>query len=173
MKIFKLFFLFTLAVTVTSCSSDDDGSAVIELTVANVTGTYDITFFQSSIIETETGPNGTQVMNESSTALGDSFTNAILVLNADGTYESSGSLRITTTTTTDNGETIMDSETDTLDAEGNFSINTQSNTITLDDEVFNVSDFNGVNMTIRSEQVFTFDDETITSTSEIRLVKQN
>lgn len=172
MKIFKLFLLAIIVLNVASCSNNDDGPAVIELTVANVTGTYDITFFQRSIIETKTASNGTQVLIENSTEVADTFTNAIIVLNPDGTYVSSGGFRITRTKTV-NGQTTTESEINTFDDDGNFSINNQSNTLTLDDEVFEVIAFNGVNMTIRSEQVFTFDDETVTNTSEIRLVKQN
>lgn len=170
MKILR-FFLFTAALlTITACSDDD--APLLELTNANVAGTYEVVFLELNATVT-TQLNGTTVEAGTIEAVGDTFTNAIFTFNADGTYMSSGSYRVTTTINPSQGATTTDSEIESFDDQGTYSVNDVNRTITLDGETASVTLFNTNNLRIVGEDVEVEDGNTITSTSEIRFVRQN
>ncbi len=172
MKNFKLFFLLTLAVAFSSCGNDDDGPSVIELTNENFAGTYEITFLETEYVVTGVASNGSEVIIETEIEKGDTFTDAIFVFNTNGTYTTSGGYRATYTLTV-NGDSETDSEIVTLNDAGTYSLNASNKTITIDGEPANIVSFDGTKMVLTAEIVETFNEETTTINTEIRLVKRN
>lgn len=169
MKIFKLFFIAIAVIGFTACSSDDDNNTV-ELTNANLAGTYDVVFLEGSEVETDAS-SGVVVRTIQITA--DTFTNAIFIFNTDGTYSSSGDYRINFTITVTNVGTETESEIDSFDEAGNYSTNDTNRTITIDGQVSDVTLFDGTNLYITFEETDSFNGNTTVSNSEIRLVKRN
>ncbi len=169
MKIFRLFFMTIAVIGLTACSSDDDNNAV-ELTNTNLAGTYDVVFLEGSEVETD---DSSGVVVRTIEVTGDTFTDAIFIFNADGTYSASGDYRVNFTITTTNVGTVMESEIDSFDETGNYSTNNANSTITLDGEVGDVTLFDGTNLYVTFEETDSFGGNTTVSNSEIRLVKRN
>ncbi|SER07500.1 hypothetical protein SAMN05421824_2976 [Hyunsoonleella jejuensis] len=172
MKTLKVFLFVAVALIFSSCSKDD-GPVVIELNATNIEGTYEITLLQSSSRTTSTASNGSEVLIETETSVADTFTNAILTFNANRTYTTSGSFRVTYTLTVTGQNPETESEIVTLDDEGSYSLDSNNNTISLDGDIFDVLSFNGTNITLRGEDTDNFNGETTVTITEIRLVKQN
>lgn len=169
MKIFKTFLFVALALIITSCGDDDD-APVVELTNANLVGTYDVVFLDGSIVVTD---DSTSVILISAEIIGDTFTNATFTFNENGSYTSTGSFRSTTTATVNGQDPITESEIEDLDDSGSFSLNSSDRTISLNEDVINITLFDGTNLHLTSIDTETEDGNTSTFTSEIRLVKQN
>ena len=111
MKIFKLFFFAAVLLMMTACGNDDDGGpSQTELNIANLAGTYNITFLEGSSELSVTTGSGNTIVAETETYSGDTFTNAILVLNAAGTYSISGSYVETYTVTVTGESPVTDEE---------------------------------------------------------------
>lgn len=168
MKIFKAFLFIALALVVTSCGDDD--APVVELTNSNLVGTYNVVFLEGSFEETD---NSSGVVVARAEFRGDTFTNATFTFNENGSYTAEGSYRSTTTFTVTGEAPSTESEIVDLDDTGNFSVNTNSRTITFDGEVNDVTLFDGTNLYVISNDTEVEDGNTTTFTSEIRLVKQN
>ncbi len=175
MKFLK-FFLFTAAIlTVAACSSDDDSSTpVLELNNTNLAGSYDITYYVGSSESSITASDGSTVVTETETYSGDTFTNAVIAFNADGTFSITGSYRETYTTTVTGQDPETDSEIVTLDEAGSYTTNNTSRTITFDGEdILDVIVFDGTNLTLRGSFMETFEGVTYKDEFEYRAVKQN
>lgn len=168
MKILRFFLLAVLTLSVTACGDDD--SPTVELTTSNLVGTYDIIFLESNSVETD---NGSGVVVERTQSVGDTFTNAMLVLNQNATYTVSGSYRVTETITTTGESPTTETEIENLDDSGSFSVNTTSRTITFDGEVNDVTLFDGANLYLTNSDSEVIDGNTTVFNTEIRLVKQN
>ncbi|MGC1472915.1 MAG: hypothetical protein WA775_10010 [Psychroserpens sp.] len=173
MKIFKLFFVAAVLLTMTACGNDDDGgSSEIELTNATLAGTYDITFLEGSSQTSLTSSTGTTVVSSTETYSGSVFSDAVLRLNASGTYSVAGDYVLTSIVT----ETGMDSETVedivTLNDSGSFTVNNEERTISFDGEVSDILLFDGTNLRLGSTFIEVEGNETETSEEELRLVKQ-
>lgn len=164
MKILKSILILTLfSVALTSCSSDDDGGSSFELTAANFAGNYSLNFYEDTEIETRTINGGTIVTTIES--VGDTFTNSVLTLNADGTYVDKSSYRITETTTLTGNptttETFIVSETTT----GTYTLDTVNKTVTFDGDIFNITRFREteLRLTISDTEIF---NDIVTETEE-------
>lgn len=173
MKILKLCVCALAVFTITACSSDDDSSTpVVELTIANLTGTYELTFYEDFYEETETASNGSVVVIETETCVGDTFTNAIVTFNSDGTFMTSGNYREVCDFTA-NGQTTTENDIVPFDSSGSYSANDTSRTIAFNGFVNNVVLFDGTNLYLTSTEVETIDDETYRFETEVRFRKQN
>lgn len=172
MKLINFFLMATVVLTLSSCSSDDDGNTVIELTNASIAGTYELTYFEGSSEYSVVTSNGSVVVTEFETFTADTFTNATYTFNEDGTYVSSGSFRITYEITVTGEDTDTESLIESLDDSGTYSVNTTSKTITIDGDVNDVKIFNGDKLTITGTDTDVFEGETEVFSFEIRLQKQ-
>lgn len=175
MKFLKLFLFTALIVSITACSSDDDGPVTIELTNANLAGTYNITFLEGSSQSSVVTESGNTVVTETETNSGDTFTNAIIVFSAAGTYTASGNYRETSTVTVTGQSPQTEQEIVTLDGESStYSTNNTSRTITFDDDMVNdVTLFDGTNLHFSESYTESFESATQVGEVRIRLVKQN
>ncbi len=173
MKTLKLFVLAIAVITLSACSSDDDSSTpVVELTNANLAGTYELIFYEDFYEETETASDGSAVVVETETCVGDTFTNAILTFNSDGTFVTSGNYREVCNLTI-NGQTSTEQDIVPFDSSGSYSVNDTNRTIAFDGFINDVVLFDGTNLYLTSMQVETFDDETFRFEVEVRFRKQN
>jgi hypothetical protein len=174
MKFLK-FFLFTATlITVVACSSDDDGGGptVIELNNANLAGTYEVTFYEGSVISTITASDGSNVVLETETFTTDTFSDAEFTFNEDGTYTGSGNYRITYVLTISGQAPETETDIESFDTQGSYSLNSTTRTITFDfDSVEDVTFFDGNSLTIKGGDVDTFEGITDTEEYEIRLVR--
>lgn len=172
MKTLKFFLFVATIFTLSACSSDDDngGPVQIALTVDNLTGTFEFTFYEG-MAQTTTTAQGSTVVIETETYSGDTFTNARVTFNDDGTYELSGSYRETSTITVTGQSPMTEMEIVTFDHTGTYSVNTESRTINFDGDVQDVTYFDGSNLTLRGEDTETSGGFTYTDSFEYRLVK--
>jgi hypothetical protein len=128
MKLLKSFLILCIAVSITSCSSDDENS--FELTAENFVSVYALTDYESDITETATSSSGDVSTLSETEKEGDTYDTEV-TLNADNTYTIDGSFRIGSKT---------DNETETfqtiiLETTGTYSLNIISKTITLTETV--------------------------------------
>jgi len=130
MKIFKLLIIAIAVTTLSSCSSDDD-SPRVELTLENVAGTYQITLLNTSFELSRTASNGEEVVIETETCEGDTFNSTRLILNADGTFTTTGSYREICELRIDGNTTTEDPEIVPFENSGSYSVNDTNNTFTL------------------------------------------
>ena len=173
MKTLKLFVLAIAVITLSACSSDDDSSTpVVELTNANLAGTYELIFFEDFYERSETASDGSAVIIETETCVGDTFTNAILTLNTDGTFVTSGNFREVCQLTI-NSQTTSDESIVTFDSSGSFTANDSSRTISISGVINDVTVFDGTNLYLTSEEVDTNGSETERYETEVRFRKQN
>lgn len=174
MKFLKLFLFTALIVSITACSSDDDGPVSVELTNANLAGTYNITFLEGSSQSSVVTESGNTVVTETETNSGDTFTNAIIVFSAAGTYTVSGNYRETRTVTVTGQSPQTEQEIVTLDESSTYSTNNTNRTITFDDDTVNdVTLFDGTNLHFSESYTDSFESSTAVGEIRVRLVKQN
>ncbi|MDT0558513.1 hypothetical protein RM697_07645 [Ichthyenterobacterium sp. W332] len=171
MKIFK-FFLFTITIATLSACSSDDGPASVELTNENLAGSFAITFYQGSSETTVQATDGSIVVTESDTYFGETFTNAIVTFNADGTYSLMGSYVEVYTVTVTGQAPETNEEIVMLDESGTYSVDNTSRTINLDGGIVDVTLFDGTNLYFTGNYSETFGDFTETGQFEYRMVKQ-
>lgn len=171
MKLFKSFLLAIVVVTITACSSDD-GPASVALTNESLAGTYEINFYEGSS-ETTVELNGSTVVAETETFVGDTFTDARVTFNANGTYTLSGSYVETYTVTITGMAPETDSEIVDFDEAGTFSVDNASRTITLDGSIVDVTLFDGTNLRLRGTYSETFGDFTESGQFEYRMTREN
>ena len=172
MKILKLLVFATAVFTLSACGNDDDSTRDVELTIENLAGTYELTFYEDFYELSETASNGSEVIIETEVCVGDTFTNALLILNSDGTFTTSGNFREVCELTI-NGDTTTEEEIVPFDSSGLFSANDASNTITINGNPNDVDLFDGNRLYLTSTEVFTFDDETERIETELRFEKIN
>ena len=163
--------LVVLLMVFTACDNDDDNSNSVELTIENLAGTYNITFLENSTENTQIASNGEEVVIETQDCIGDTFTNVQFTFNIDGTATFSGSFREVCLTTI-NGNVTEDSEIVDLEDMGPFSVNSTNNTIIFNGLSADVTLFNGTDLQLEIIDIDTFEDETETFTSEIRMVRE-
>lgn len=157
MKLLKSFLILFIAISITSCSSDDDNS--FELSAANLAGTFKITAYTSVETESATSSAGVTTELSKNTIVGDTFTNMVVTLNTGGTFTAKGSFRVNSTVTPTPEDGQKDAEIVTLDSEGTYSLNLTSKTISLIDTsgdgyvngTFEIKTFNVDKLIIKKE----------------------
>ncbi len=173
MKTLKFFLFVATIFTLSACSSDDDngGPVQVALTIDNLTGTFEFTYYEG-MTETTGTVQGNTVTLATTTYFGDTFTNARTMFNSDGTYENSGSFRITTTTNVMGQDPMTESEIITIIDSGDYVVNTEGRTISFDGNLTEVIYFDGTNLSIRTTDNYTDEnDNDVSETAEYRLVK--
>ncbi|MCL7761965.1 hypothetical protein MPF19_00960 [Polaribacter sp. Z014] len=126
MKLLKSILVLFIAISITSCSSDDDNS--LELTSENLAGTFKITSYKS--VETETAKNtaGT-VIGSSTTTKNRSSSTIVVTLNSNNTYSIEGILVLDSKTGNDKND---DEINDLNDTKGTYAFsNVEPKTFTL------------------------------------------
>jgi len=169
MKLLKSLFVLFVAVSIISCSSDDDDSTQYTLNNANLSGTHSITMLNSSETET-TNINGLDVVTVFTT-VGDTF-QVIVVFSEDGTYVINGEYLVNYVTTVagqivDEGSEIIDITNQT----GEYTTNNALMEIELDEETYDVTLFNANELRMTSEDIYTDNDVDYVDTSEIRMTR--
>ena len=169
MKLLKSLFVLFVAVSLVSCSSDDDNNQYT-LNNANLSGTHSLTFFNSSDTET-TNINGLDVVTEFTT-VGSTF-QVTVVFSENGTYSIDGEF-VSNYVTRVAGQ-IVEEGTEIIDIEnetGNYSSDNTSMELVLDGETYDVTLFNENELRIVSEEIYTENDVDYVYTSEIRMTRQ-
>lgn len=169
MKLFKSLLVLILAVTIVSCSSDDDNNQFV-LSNANLSGTHSLTLFNTTDTET-TNINGLDVVTEF-TSVGDTF-QVTIVFSEDGTYVIDGEF-VSNYVTRVAGQ-VIDEGSEIIDIEnqsGNYSTDNALRELVLDGEAWDVTLFNESELRIVLEDIYTEGDVDYESTSEIRMVRQ-
>tara|TARA_R110000787_G_scaffold28923_5_gene78820 strand:+ start:68772 stop:69281 length:510 start_codon:yes stop_codon:yes gene_type:complete len=169
MKLLKSLFVLFVAVSLLSCSSDDDSNQY-EFNNANLSGTYTVTMLNSTEIQT-TNVNGLDVITEYTT-VGDTF-QLTIVFSASGSYVIDGEYRDSYIETVAGQVQDEGSEIVVIDnATGNYSTNNSTMTFVMDGEVFSVALFNANELRITSEDIYVESGDEFVYTSEIRMVRQ-
>ncbi|QVY64649.1 hypothetical protein [Polaribacter sp. Q13] len=120
MKLLKSILVLFIAISITSCSSDDDNS--LELVATNLVGSYNLTAYKSVETEIATASNGNESTLSTTTKTGSTF-KVVVELKADGTYSIDGNFILTPNKGEQNVEIITSS--------GNYSLNATDKKITL------------------------------------------
>ena len=168
MKLLKSLFVLFVAVSIMSCSSDDD-SVQYTLNNTNLSGTHSITMLNTSETET-TNINGLDVVTVFTT-VGDTF-QVIVVFDEDGTYVINGEYLVNYVTTVagqivDEGSEIIVISNET----GDYTTNNALMEIELDGETYDVTLFNANELRMVSEDIYTENDVDYIDTSEIRMTR--
>ncbi|MGJ8744318.1 hypothetical protein [Polaribacter sp.] len=139
MKTFKsILILSFFAFIATSCGSDDD--PVISLSSASFAGTYNLTYLQSTEVQTQSINGGTIVTTIK--IVGDTFTNSTFTFASAGTFTSNDSYRITTTTSVTGNSPSEESEIISGEDSGTFSLDVTNRTVIIDGIKYTISLFN-------------------------------
>ncbi|MFT5248527.1 MAG: hypothetical protein ACI93P_000240 [bacterium] len=169
MKLLKTLFVLFVAVSLVSCSSDDDNNQY-EFNNANLAGTYEVTLLNTTEVQT-TNVNGLDIITEYTT-VGDTF-QLTIVFSESGSYVIDGEFRnsyVETVAGQVQGEgseiLVIDSET------GDYSTNNSTMTFVLDGEVFSVALFNANELRVTSEDIYVENGDEFVYTSEIRMIRQ-
>lgn len=171
MKRFKFLFFVITVIGLTACSSDD--STTVELTIDNFVGTYEITLFQGTAIESDISSSGNTSVVETTTITGDTFTDFAYSFSSDGTYTLTGSYRQMTVVSV-NGQAQTDNEIEIVNESGIYTLNSTSRTITLDGEVTDITLFDGINLHLAISDTDTLPNgNTLSEQFEVRMAKPN
>lgn len=168
MKLLKSLLVLFVAVSIISCSSDDD-SVQYTLNNANLSGTHSLTMLNTSDTET-TNINGLDVVTEFTT-VGETF-QVIVVFDEDGTYVINGEYLVNYVTRVagqivDEGSEIIVITNET----GDYTTNNALMEIELDGETYDVTLFNANELRMVSEDIYTENDVDYVDTSEIRMTR--
>lgn len=173
MKILKIILSLCIAISLTSCSDSDPKITTLDFSVANVAGNYNLKTFTADIENTAVTQG---VISTISTAkqVGDTF-NLTLKLNTNGTFTLTGNYRVVTTVTPTGGTPTTNPEIIIVDDSGNYTVNSQTRTITftssnnqLLDEQYKVLVFNETTFSL--SQKATDVDGGITTTTDAIIV---
>jgi hypothetical protein len=173
MNFSKILFLLVIAVSVVSCSSDDD-TVPFNLSNTNIAGTHALTFFTVSVDQSVEVNGMPETTNTS--IIGDTF-EVTAVFGDDGTYTIAGQYNIVSTTTV-GGISTIDEDTVVLDEIGSYEIDAVEQTISLSglsnfgDDTFEVTLFNETEFRLSQETIATSPDLTFATSSELRFVRQ-
>ncbi len=171
MKPTKVLLILFTALAVLSCKSDDDGVQEFVLNNENLSGSYQLTFFQATTIET-TSINGLDVVS-TITNIGDTFDVDYFFTN-DGDYTANGLFRIVFTVEVNGVITEEDAFIETVNIpNGNYATTTSTSILVLDGETYEVTLFNETELRLIFEETVTFPTgDTEVYTEELRFIRQ-
>jgi len=175
MKLSKILLILFLTVTLVGCNKkDDDGGNSFNLSLANLAGTYDLTFLNVTIDQVFE-VNGIPV-NSTIMAVGSVF-QVDVVFTENGTYTAEGQYLLTTTTTV-GSKSETDEEILVIDENGTFTLDASSETIQMSgagelaNGTLDVSLFNETELRLTQEESMTTDDFMSDLMSEYRFERQ-
>ena len=128
MKLLKSFLILFIAISITSCSSDDDNS--IELTSQTFVGIYSLSDYESDVTETATSTTTGNVTTLSETEKEGRTYAVNLLLNVDNTYSIKGNFILESETDGNKTEQVIIFETT-----GTYSLDLLLKTVTLTETV--------------------------------------
>ena len=175
MKLSKILLILILAVTVVGCNKkDDDGGNAINLSLANLAGTYDLTFLNATIVSVQevAGIPVTSTV----TAVGSVF-QVEVIFTENGTYSAEGQYLLTTTVTV-GGQTEIDEEIFVIDENGTYTLDANSETIQMSgagdfaNGTLDVALFDETQLRLTQEESITTGDVMSDLSSEYRFVRQ-
>lgn len=177
MKLLKLIFVLFVVTTLTNCSSNDT-VPTLTLSTNSIAGTYNISSFNSeAVLSTEVTP-GISATISTVKIVGDTF-QIDFTLNTDGSYTSSGQYRIETTVAPVTGNPVTTPSIVNFSDSGNFSINSNNNTITFSSSTdeflsgtFEVVSFNDTSFGLSQETEEINDPITTTINTNISFVRK-
>ena len=181
MKLLKSLFVLFVAVSLVSCSSDDEGTPVYSINNANLSGTYNVTDLANEFIFSVIGSNGNPIVTETITLVTQSIVGAKITFLENGTLTAEGEIVVDITTAPNDGSAPT-TVTDVIDFDGTtgtYTLNATAETITMistggefEDGTYNIALFNetNVNFTQAAEEV----NQGITSsyTSSLKLTRE-
>jgi hypothetical protein len=152
----NILIIFITALSMVACN-DEIPEPEYPLTAENLAGTYNIKSLDANLNATAV-IQGILTPVSTGSITGDTF-NVSFVINANGTYTATGGYRMTTTINPIGASPATTSEIVAFDDAGTYTLDTDSNTITLNS---NGSDFLEGSIQIRSfnETSFTISQET-------------
>ena len=169
MKLIKPLFLLMMIVSLVSCSSDDDNNQFL-LNNANLAGTYEVTFFEST--EVHTGEFDGEEIVSTTTNVGDTFEVDYRFLE-DGNYLINGLYRNVTTVVVENNPPSEDAGFVVIDNEaGNYSTNSDTMRLIIDEEINEVTLFNENEIRFTFEETWIDGEDTYIYNSEIRMTRK-
>lgn len=178
MKISKIVFLFSLAIAMVGCSSDDDGDHTppYTLSAANFPGTYTMNFLETKVEETITFSNGS-TSTSTSTKVGSVFTDAKYVFNSDNTFSASGYYNSVETIKNPDGTIeVKPIQIIAINKTGSYSLKPGSGILTLTDQddktsVYEIKLYTEIEMKMYSEDIFTAGNSTTVTTEDLRFTR--
>jgi hypothetical protein len=171
MKPNKILLILMTALLVVSCKKDDDGNDEFVLNNENLSGTYELVFYETTSIET-TNVNGLDVVSIINN-IGDTF-EVDYTFTPDGKYSASGLFRIVLTIMVNGELTSEDAFIETVDiANGNFSTTSSSSILVMDGITYEVSVFNENEFRIMYNEIRTFPNgDTEDYTEELHFIRK-
>lgn len=127
MKIFKIVFALIIALNLSSCGDDSTTELPFTLSVSNIAGTYNISSYNSDIVNTVVTQDATVTVSNAK-KVGDTF-QVNFTLNANGTYTAEGRYRIIGTVTPVGKNPIVTPDIIVFSDSGDFSVNIADGTI--------------------------------------------
>lgn len=170
MKPNQILLILLTTLMVVSCKKDDDGNEFV-LNNENLSGTYELVFYETTSIET-TNVNGLDVVSVI-TNIGDTF-EVDYTFTPDGKYSAAGLFRIVLTITVNGELTSEDAFIETVNIpNGNFSTTTSSSILVMDGITYEVGVFNENEFRIRYSEIQTFPNgDTEDYTEELRFIRK-
>jgi len=169
MKLLKNIFILILAVSLASCSSDDDNNQYL-LTNENIAGSYNITLLNTKEVQT-TDVNGVDIITET-TETGSTFQLEV-IFSENGNVLMDGEYVINTRVEVAGQLVEEDTEIIVIDSEQtNYTTNNTSMTLVLDGEVYDVTVFNSNEIRLSLEDVYTEGGDNYVYTEDIKMVRQ-
>lgn len=175
MKLSKILLILILAATVVSCNKkDDDGDGGFTLSLANLAGTYDLTFLNVTIesVQEVAGIPVTSTV----TAVGSVF-QVEVIFTENGTYSAEGQYLLTTTVTV-GGQTETDEEIFVINENGTYTLDANSETIQMSgagdfaNGTLDITLFNETQLRLSQEESIDTGDVMSDIMSEYRFVRQ-
>jgi hypothetical protein len=172
MRSTRILLIFLLATSLLSCKKDDDGNVTaFLLSNENLSGIYELIFFQSTLVET-TNVNGLDIVS-TTTNTGDTF-EVDYTFTENGRYSAEGLFRIVFTVVV-NGETTQeDAFIETISIQNaSYSVTSSSSILVLDEKTYEVILFNESEFRITLEEIRTFSNgDTEMYNEELRFVRK-
>lgn len=167
----KILLILLTTLLVVSCKKDDDGNDEFVLNNENLSGTYELVFYETTTIET-TDVNGLDVVS-TITNIGDTF-EVDYTFTPDGKYSALGLFRIVFTTIVNGEVTAEDAFIETVNIpNGNFSTTSSSSILVMDGIDYEVGVFNENEFRIMYNDIRTFPNgDTEDYTEELRFLRK-
>ena len=171
MNISKILLVFILALSIVSCSSDDDNATSFEFNQANIVGVYGVTYLVSTSVET-TDVNGLDIVTVT-TITGDTF-DIDFTFAENGTVLIDGAFRETFKTVVEGQTVLEDSEIIIIDNEtSNYTVTEATKVIVIAEDNYKVTAFNqnGMTLTLEETTIETNGDSYVYN-EELRLIRK-